>query len=749
MGVAGFYERLKAAREAAGSPESVEGEGCVRETIAALLSQSTDARKPGMLLGKIQSGKTRAFLGIIAAGFDQGFDVAVVLTKGTRTLAKQTVNRISKEFAVFREAEELAVYDIMTVPDLTDWEIEDQKLVFVAKKETNNLRRLVRLFSETHPALARKRVLIVDDEADFASIRFTKKKDSDEIEQGRIADRIDELRRELTNPAVLQVTATPYSLYLQPDEYDAKPGANFTFEPKRPAFTKLVPIHSGYVGGDQYFGEYDVSAPEYYLWHEVDPDELLALRKEDRRRIKKDQVLTADKVQALRHALVTFVTAASIRRLQERASGERPKRYAMIVHIETSRSAHSWQHTVAGEIIIAIGEAAKSNAPVFTTLIDEALKDLRRSIVAENLPMPDRAEIVAAVRAAFQKGAVVTEKVNSDNDVESLLDDNAELRLRTPYNVFIGGQILDRGITVPNLIGFYYGRSPKRMQQDTVLQHARMYGNRPRPDLAITRFYTTAANYMALRAIHEFDSALRYAFETGAHNRGVAFVVKDHADRIIPCAPNKILVSDIVALRPGRAHLPVGFRTKARTHMIPIVQKLDQLIPVSQLEPGAVAKIKTETAIEIITLIQSTLEFEPGYGFDWEACRAAIEYFSKITPPPEEKGECLIVGGTGRRLSWKRAEGRFSDAPHTMQDRATIRTIVGHQPILVLSRQDGREDDGWRGTPFWWPVLFAPAKAAPSVFASTIRDDVTEDEEDEDDADGINGSSCLEIIDKP
>src|SRR4051812_42360101 len=76
--------------------------------------------------------------------------------------------------------------------------------------------------------------------------------------------------------------------------------------------------------------------------------------------------------------------------------------------------------------------------------------------------------------------------------------------------------------------------------------------------------------------------------------------------------------------------------------------------------------------------------------------------------------------------------GRFSDAPHTMQDRATIRKIIGHKPILILSRQDGREEDGWRGTPFWWPVLYLPAKAAPSVFASTTRDAATDDSDSDD-----------------
>ena len=690
MAAASFYERLRLVRNAAGSPETREAEECVRETVAALVSQPTDARKPGMLLGKIQSGKTRAFLGIIAAAFDEGFDVAIVLTKGTRTLAKQTVNRISREFSVFRDSEQLAVYDIMTVPNLTDWEIEDQKLIFVAKKEANNMRRLIKLFAETHRTLANKRVLIVDDEADFASIRFTRKKDSDDIEQGRIADKIDELRRELSRPAVLQVTATPYSLYLQPDEYEVSAGTNFTFEPKRPAFTKLVPIHSRYVGGDQYFGEHDEDSPEFYLWHEVNPDELSALRKEDRRRIKKSEILTINNTQALRHAIVTFVTAASIRRLQQRLHHEVPKRYAMIVHVETSRHAHSWQHTVAGEIIEAIGEATKKHGPIFDRLVADALNDLQRSIKAEGLLFPDRTEIVKAVREAFQKGAVATEKVNSDNDVEALLDDNAELRLRTPYNVFIGGQILDRGITVPNLIGFYYGRSPRRMQQDTVLQHARMYGDRPRADLSVTRFYTTAHNYLALRAIHEFNSALRHAFETGAHDRGVAFIVKDNASHIIPCAPNKILASDVVALRPGGSYLPFGFQTKSKTVLAPIINQIDVLISSMTSRGKGPVKVSTETAIKIIDLTESCFDFESGYGFDWEACRAAIEYFSRIASPPNERNFCWLNAETGRRLRRIRAEGRFSDAPHTYQDRAIVREIGDRLPVLAMFRQEGR-----------------------------------------------------------
>ena len=62
---------------------------CVVETMEALLTKTTTPDDPGMLLGKIQSGKTRTFLGVIALAFDNGFDVAVVFTKGTNALASR------------------------------------------------------------------------------------------------------------------------------------------------------------------------------------------------------------------------------------------------------------------------------------------------------------------------------------------------------------------------------------------------------------------------------------------------------------------------------------------------------------------------------------------------------------------------------------------------------------------------------------------------------------------------------------
>ena len=198
-----------------------------------LLGSDTTA-KPGMLLGKIQSGKTKTFLGIIALAFDNGFDVAVVLTKPTTALAKQTYKRVSKEFAEFIECDDVKVYDIVELPSrLTQFEL-NQKLIFVVKKQTDNLTRISEALLSMYPALSRKRVLIIDDEADNASIGYLNDKDTG-LHLRTIADQVDGFRHDLQSSSFLQVTATPYSLYLQP-EGEPIPGASLM--PVRPRFTK-------------------------------------------------------------------------------------------------------------------------------------------------------------------------------------------------------------------------------------------------------------------------------------------------------------------------------------------------------------------------------------------------------------------------------------------------------------------------------------------------------------------------------
>src|SRR6266480_266371 len=131
----GFLQKMRDGTPAYDPDE----QSCMEHSVEKPLSQPTTASKPGMLLGKIQSSKTKTFLGIIGLAFDNGYDVVLILTKPTKALAKQTIKRVNKDFADFIESDQAKVYDILDMPErLTQFEL-NQKLIFVVKKQTDNL----------------------------------------------------------------------------------------------------------------------------------------------------------------------------------------------------------------------------------------------------------------------------------------------------------------------------------------------------------------------------------------------------------------------------------------------------------------------------------------------------------------------------------------------------------------------------------------------------------------------------------
>ncbi|MBK8840965.1 MAG: hypothetical protein IPO30_20535 [Hyphomonadaceae bacterium] len=154
-----------------------------------------------------------------------------------------------------------------------------------------------------------------------------------------------------------------------------------------------------------------------------------------------------------------------------------------------------------------------------------------------------------------------------------------ELKLRTPYNVFIGGQILTGASLSPTCQDLYYGRSPKKMQQDTVLQHARMYGARRRQDLAVTRLYTTASNHAALRRIHQFDSALRDAFMKGAHDRGSPSFSRTSVAASRPAHPAKFCFQTLLPCAPARPTSPWASRQKPGRRLLAQSKRLTAQCP--------------------------------------------------------------------------------------------------------------------------------------------------------------------------
>jgi hypothetical protein len=303
----------------------------------------------------------------------------------------------------------------------------------------------------------------------------------------------------------------------------------------------------------------------------------------------------------------------------------------------------------------------------------------------------------------------------------ALLDERSELKLRTPFNIFVGGSILDRGITIPNLIAFYYGRNPKTMQADTVLQHSRMYGNRDRRDLAVTRFYTSRDVYDRLYTINDFENTLRDAFESGAHERGVVFIQADSENRVRPCAPNKVMLSNVVPVKPAGMYLPTGFTTVSGRELAAAERELRSLIPSGAVDTQRFVEVDRGTALHIIALIEKTMEFADGE-FEWDAMRGLIDYYSDARK--DGGGKVLLLAETGRELDREKSGDKSG---LSILGGGTVRGLVQDplrsKPALILLQQAGAKELHWSGHKFWWPILAAPGNAEPCVFATKVVSD--------------------------
>lgn len=683
---------------------------------------------PLMMLGKIQSGKTRAFTGLMALAFDNKFDMVFILTKNSKALVKQTYRRMKWEFKEFIIANEVEVFDIMKVLEgLTNYEL-DKKIVVVAKKETSNLDRISQFISD-YTIQQRKNVLIIDDEADTTGIGFNKVKGSnDEFDLRTIASKLNEIRGSLDGCVFVQVTATPYALYLQPEFDLGEP------HPIKPLKTVLVPSGEGYIGGEYYFvNSKEEGHPGQFIYQPVSDDEhaLISDQKRkgkkskinDRRSFKEEDIVShKDRLEIFKKGLMNFIVGGSILRLTQSNS-----HFSYIIHTATQKSSHVRLESIAREFFRQIKERDVQTSPFIKEMIVDAYNDIQNSIEAYGYLMPDIVDIETAFYRAVDEEYISITIVNSDKDIDAILnEDTGKLRLRSPFSILVGGQVLDRGVTIPNLIGFYYGRNPKTMQQDTVMQHSRMFGYRTKELLSVTRFYTTRRIYENMIRITEMDMALREDIEKGNFSEGIYFIEKyvsnnigadgkKNTDRIIPCSPTKVALSNIVMLKPFSRLLPIGFQPIPKTYAAKlsndIKKKLSSLI--STDEKNAVM-ISLDNIEPIIRLAYSVInpDAESARFVDVEKFLTTARYLTR-----NDNKIHLIIRYNRKAKKYKENGTVYQDAPDTSKDELSIAQRVAiDQPALIVLHQDGTAD-GWNGSEFFWLVLVTQQNVKRTIYA--------------------------------
>ena len=729
---------------------------CIEDTVNQLLEDGPHAEEPGLLLGKIQCGKTDTFEDIIGLAFDKGIDVTIVFTKGTKPLAQQTLMRMKKDYRYFKASDDLDqratinIYDIMDIwKNLKQARVEGCKTVIVCKKQATNLDHLIDMFSKHCTFLKKKKVLIVDDEADFASrnyrsVKLEALKDENgnpvaqnaETEMAKISQQIDDFRKIPEYCRYLQVTATPYCLYLQP-QGELNLNGNI-IKPFKPRFTTLVPIHSLYVGGKQYFEDSKNPDSMYsHLFHQVDQKCVDVLGHEDKRYL--NNAVASGNIYGLTYTLVSYFMAAAIRRIQIRETKNKDYKTSALIHVEVDKKNHDWQLRVIKRLIDDIKKAIVDEDQTDQRIwyaIDVIYQDYElsnqkgRNEGLIEVELPSKEDVLDEIRNIFNPKKVNyhVQVVNSDEQVVSLLDEETgELRLDTAANIFIGGNILDRGITIKNMLCFFYGRNPKNFQQDTVLQHARMYGARSKEDMAVTRLHTTALIHKILVRMNELDNQLREWFLEGKDKNDLNAVFIGYDKNIKPCSSQKIKASNTLTLKKQSRMLPVGFWTGTKKEILKSVEKIDYIIEsLPTYNADGFFEIDKNTVVEILQLIETTYVYDSKFyntdrKNDIKELLCALEYCTGMSG-----GKIYGLHRKDRDLKRIRENGGYTDAPDDGRtDLKPAREIAIDAPVIMFIRENGAksidpatgDNVGWNNAPFYWPVLVSQLNIDTVMFA--------------------------------
>jgi Z1 domain len=440
-------------------------------------------------------------------------------------------------------------------------------------------------------------------------------------------------------------------------------------------------------------------------------------------------LMTTPGLQSLRRSLITFIVGGVMRRADESEQNRPERLFSFIVHLERLRGAHADQQGLAQRLIDGLRVADLSAGSV-ATQVQAAYADLCASRRAGGMDTPSLAQLLPDIGPAF--ASITTEVVNSDSQLEQLLDeDTGQLRQSSPFNIYIGGQSLDRGVTIANVIGFFYGRDPRVAQQDTTIQHCRMYGDRPRGDLAVTRFYTSNAIYERMDRMHEFDQMLWKQLRAREENGDriddpgdVIFLQRDPSGEVSPCSPNKIILTRAQWTRPSGELVPRPFTTvNGQGHAAEAQSIVARLRSFG--DESTPFHVTVSEACNLLDEVCSLIRIDDGWDWDLDALKDAVRHLATSHPGESLRDRvfCLYTLGNTIRKWNDEAHSDPQRAPYSQTTERALRQAAGMSPSLGFYHNDGdaSPEKGWSGSPFVWPVLFVPDGVVPTVFANNRR----------------------------
>ena len=166
----------------------------------------------GMVLGYVQSGKTTNFTSVIAKAADAGYRLFIVLSGIHNGLRQQTQARLDQQLVAPTPLGWIALTDLnqdfRPNVNVNAFLAGEQKVLCVVKKNGTRLRHLRNWLRGAQDSVLRGcPTIVIDDEADLASINTAR----DQNRPTTINGRIREILEALPKVAYIGYTATPFA----------------------------------------------------------------------------------------------------------------------------------------------------------------------------------------------------------------------------------------------------------------------------------------------------------------------------------------------------------------------------------------------------------------------------------------------------------------------------------------------------------------------------------------------------------
>lgn len=389
---------------------------CIEAAVqGALANLQQGGQQSFVIYGEPQSGKTEMMICLTAKLLDDGHRFIVHLLNDSVDLLGQNMKRFHSSGLA------PAAQNFMEIRD-PSINIKSGQFVVFCKKNGNNLRDLINKIGST------KGIVVIDDEADYATpnskINKNEKTPINELIEKVIGD----------TGHYVGVTATPARLNL-----------NNTFNNDSKIWVKFPP-HRMYTGQDTFFP--------------MNLEEVGVVNLEYRLTLMGDK---GDDGKCERAALFGFMVNAAHLNL----TSDQERNFSFLVHTSGKKVDHRFDLEVFRTIFSILTDPSHGKFEKYVKEIWDISRNRYNDISANN--------ITKYIINNISRNTLIV--LNSEPDFKNF-GGNAT----TPsalFTIVIGGNIVSRGVTFNNLLSMFFTRDVKnKLQQDTYIQRARMFGAR-------------------------------------------------------------------------------------------------------------------------------------------------------------------------------------------------------------------------------------------------------------------------------